>query len=88
MAMGRLSNRTVPKRASSQLAVALAPRHRFYDTAPTQSCARPSSIISSRCCVRIIMPKRVILRFRRDATLGCCLLGSVRFDRKRKDTLF
>ena len=31
MAMGRLSDRTVPKRASSRLAVALAPRHRFYD---------------------------------------------------------
>jgi transposase len=31
MAMGRLSGRAVPQRASSQLAVALAPRHEFYD---------------------------------------------------------
>ena len=31
MAMGRLSDRVVPDRASSQLAVALAPRHRYYD---------------------------------------------------------
>ena len=31
MAMGQLSGRTVPERPSSMLAVALAPRHWFYD---------------------------------------------------------
>ncbi len=31
MAMGRLSARAVPERSSSQLAVALAPRHQYYD---------------------------------------------------------
>ena len=32
MAMGRLSNRQGGARPSSQLAVALAPRHYFYDS--------------------------------------------------------
>jgi transposase len=38
MAMGRLSDRTVPERASSRLAVAVAPRHRYYDNCNAVLC--------------------------------------------------